>query len=214
MKTKAQAGYSLVELLVVLALVGLIAMAISGGIRFGVRVWERTETLVEGDELARGGQTMLRALFSHLYPRQRTSDDRADEDAFSGERSRVAFVAVMPPSFNVNGLARVVLTAEGDANAMALVVVYQGERGPSNTQKLKLFAGAKEIAFAFAEPSDGAVVWKDTWLEKTTMPALIRVRVTFSADARATWPDLIVRPLLDRDASCIFDPVSFDCRNG
>jgi prepilin-type N-terminal cleavage/methylation domain-containing protein len=64
-----QRGYSLVELVVVLALLGLISLAIAGSLRFGARVWERTEQEIGATETARGGHALLGTLLSHVYPR-------------------------------------------------------------------------------------------------------------------------------------------------
>lgn len=204
---RAQAGYSLVELLVVLALLGLIAVAISGGMRFGARVWERTEAAVANVEQARGGHAYLRNLLSHVYPRAASA---GQGEAFLGTRDRIAFLS--SPSGS-GGVARFVLRTQRVGTGIALILSQAAERGPAGEQENALLSGAKEIAFTYGEIKDGAVAWADDWQGRAELPALIRVRVIF-ADGRARWPDLIVRPRIDRAATCIYDPVSFDCRNG
>ncbi|MEE8085084.1 MAG: type II secretion system protein, partial [Alphaproteobacteria bacterium] len=42
-----QAGFTLLELMVSLALVGLLTMVLTGGIRFGARVWEASQVQAE-----------------------------------------------------------------------------------------------------------------------------------------------------------------------
>lgn len=207
---RGQAGYSLIELLIVLALLGLISLASAGSLRFGARVWERTEREIAATETARGGHALLGTLLSHLYPRAAAE---GSETAFDGSAERTTFLTDASSAFGAGGIARVTLSVKKERGAVALVLGFEAEEGASSAQEEVLFNGAERIAFAYAEIKDGTVVWADSWTGKTSFPALIRVRTTFPKGARA-WPDLIVRPRIDRAPNCIFDPVSFGCRNG
>jgi general secretion pathway protein J len=204
-----EAGYSLVELLVVLALLGLIAVAISGGMSFGTRAWERTESEVAGTEAARGGHTLLRNLLSRIYPRR---PGLADEGAaFTGDARRMEFAADAPSSDA--GVSRMALSIRQERDVFSLVL-EQGKGGGSDKSREDLvITGASRVGFSYAQVSDGMVVWNDTWQATDQIPALIRIRVSMPA-GRRPWPDLIVRPRIDRAANCIYDPVSFDCRRG
>ena len=205
-----QAGYSLIELVVVLALLSLISLAIAGSLRFGSRVWERTEQEIAATETARGGHALLGTLLTHLYPRAAAE---GSDTAFDGSVERMTFLTDASSIYGAGGIARVTLSLKTERGDVALVLSHQAEEGASAAEEEVLFGGAARIAFAYAEIKDGAVVWTDSWAGKTSFPALIRVRATFPKGAR-TWPDLIVRPRIDRAPNCIFDPVSFGCRNG
>ena len=214
MRARPQAGYSLIELLVVLALIGLMAIAMSGGIHFGARVWERTESDVEGGEIARSGHALLRSLLASVSPRQPDPNRKGEAPAFSGARDRITFLVAAPASLGALGVARVELTARRDGRVASLAISYRAERGPANAQQHIVLTGAREIVFSYARISGGALAWSDHWQLPGAVPALIRVRAAFPPGSGVSWPDLIVRPNLDRDAACIFDPVSFGCRHG
>jgi general secretion pathway protein J len=214
MPARLQAGYSLIELLVVLALMGLIAVAIAGGMRTGTAVWQRTEAAVEGGEVARGGHAVLRTLLSHIYPRRRDATQAEELTTFTGNRGRMEFVAVAPSSLSAPGLVRVALTAAHAGNSTSLSLSYRAEQGPNDERSDVLLSGAREITFAYAQLSDSDIVWRDDWQGQAAPPTLIRIRVAFPPGRGLNWPDLIVRPLIDKDAACIYDPVSFDCRHG
>jgi general secretion pathway protein J len=205
-----QRGYSLVELVIVLALLGLISLAIAGSLRFGARVWERTEQEIGATETARGGHALLGTLLSHVYPR--AAADGADA-AFDGAAGRMTFLTDASSAYGAGGIARVTLSVKGERGAVALVLAHEAETGGASAREEVLLGGAERIGFSYAEVKDGAIVWTDTWAGKTSFPALIRVRVAFAKGA-GRWPDLIVRPRIDRAPNCIFDPVSFGCRNG
>jgi len=209
-----QSGYSLIELLVVLALMGLIAVAMSGGIRFGAKVWERTGVQVEGLEQTQGAQALLRNLLSTVSPRL-FDPSNANEDAFVGNGQRMSFTAPMPPSLGQGGSARFNLTASRQDGATQLVIEWRPRHGARRESKQLLLRGAGTVAFAYATvDAAGAIAWTDTWAADAGTPALIRIRADFAQSGAIRWPDLIVRARIDRDSSCIFDPVSFECRRG
>ena len=207
-----EAGYTLVELLIVLALMGLISLAIAGGLRFGARTWEKTEQTVGASETARGGHAVLTSLLSRLYPR---TPDAAQPQAaaFEGGADRMTFLADAAAPFPAEGVARFTLAVRRDRGTSSLLLTQESERGPSAKVEEVLFDNAARIVFSYAEVGEGVVTWTDTWTGRERMPALIRVRVAFPPGA-GRWPDLIVRPAIDRAANCIYDPVSFECRRG
>lgn len=207
-------GYSLVELLVVLALMGLIAIAMSGGIRFGTRVWERTGVQVETLEQTQGAQILLRNLLSTVAPRL-FDPGTPNEDTFAGDRERMTFTAPLPPSLGGSGLARFTLSATRQGNTTQLQIAWQPRHGAQSQSKQLLLQGTGAIAFSYAAANPaGAIVWTDSWAADAGTPALIRIRADFAQFGAMRWPDLIVRARIDRDSSCIFDPVSFECRRG
>lgn len=209
MTMRDQAGYSLVELLVVLALLGLIAIAISGGMSFGARVWERTESEVARVETARGGHAYLRNLLSHVYPRVANEGQGL---AFAGSRDGVTFLS-LPATGDSAGVARMTLRLLRDGAGLSLVLEQANERGIGDKREDVLLRDAREVQFAYGEVTGGAIAWSDNWRDRSQLPTLIRVRIVFR-DARGRWPDLVVRPRIARPANCIYDAVSFACRNG
>lgn len=213
MRANREAGYSLVELLIVLALLGLISLAIAGGISFGTRVWERAEQEVSGAERANGGHALLRTLLANVYPRKSGEAGAEQHVAFEGSRDHMTFLVAASAQLGETGIARIALTVERDAGAATLTLSSHAETGGDGDRKVTLLAGAKEVSFAYAEIVDGALNWSDVWQSRGTLPALIRVRANLPPGA-SQWPDLVVRPRIDRAAGCIFDPVSFECRRG
>lgn len=205
-----QAGYSLIELVIVLALLSLISLAIAGSLRFGARVWERTEQEIAATETARGGHALLGTLLSHLYPRAAAE---GSDVAFDGTAERLTFLTDASSVYGAGGIARVTLSMKKERGAVALLLSHEAEEGASSAREEVLFGGAERIAFGYAAMKDGALIWTDVWADKTKLPALIRVRAVFPRGA-GNWPDLIVRPRIDRAPNCVFDPVSFGCRNG
>ena len=206
-------GYSLIELLVVLALFGIISITITGGIHFGTRVWERAQTTAEGSDRIRGTQNFLRTLIGRVYPRRRDTSDETAEPAFRGDAARLAFLSLAPDAVGDGMVTRVALEVQTSGEGYQLSLTRQGDSGQSVPRVL--LRDARHITFSFgAAQPNGEISWADTWDGSNGVPQLVRVRVAFDPKSNSAWPDLIVHPMIDRAADCIYDPVSFSCRHG
>lgn len=204
-------GYSLVELLVVVALMGIVAVTMSGGIQFGARVWERTGTTVEALEQAQGAQAQLREALSSVAP-SLFDPARPNDGAFVGGAEQMNFTTstTMLPGV---GSKRIVLNALRTGKTVSLQLTWRQERGARTEGRQTLLSGATNISFAYGSVApSGAIVWSDAWAADAGLPALIRIRARLGG--AASWPELIVRPQIDRAANCEFDPLSFECRHG
>jgi general secretion pathway protein J len=213
MNARTDAGYSLVELLVVLALIGFIAVAIAGGVRFGSRAWEKSGADVDTIERMNGAQNLLRALLQRIIPRDIDPNAPGDESLFAGARDTLAFTAASPSAFNANGLARFELSVTRAGNVQSLELSWQSANAAPTHQIL--VTGARDIAFSYAvKDKSGGLSWTDSWSGQSGAPALVMIRATYPDGAGRRWPELIVRPRISRDATCVYDPVSFSCRHG
>jgi hypothetical protein len=127
----------------------------------------------------------------------------------------MTFTAPLPASLGGSGLARFTLTASRLGNTTRLQIAWQPRHGAQSQSKQQLLQGAGAVAFSYAAANPaGTVVWTDSWAADAGTPALIRIRADFAQSGAMRWPDLIIRARIDRDSSCIFDPVSFECRRG
>jgi prepilin-type N-terminal cleavage/methylation domain-containing protein len=215
MMQRPDSGYSLVELLVVLALLGLMSLAMSGGMSFGARAWEKSGADVEALERMSGAQSLLRTLLQRVVPRTIDPNVAADPDLFTGTRDNLSFAAQSPSAFGAAGLARFQLRVLRDGRAQSLVLSWQSSSGNAARQQQILIEDARDIALAYAtRDQNGVVSWSETWTAQPGAPALVMVRASFADGKKFKWPDLIVRPRIARDPTCIYDPVSFDCRHG
>ncbi len=211
---RAHNGYTLVELLVVLALMALISLAMSGGIRFGARAWEKSGAQVEAMENLETTQALLRTLLQRIIPRDLDPGIPGDPDLFRGRRDKVSFTALTPSAIDRSGMARFELAVIEHQGQKKLRLSWSGMAGPAQPQTRILMTGASDISFAFATlDQTGVLVWREDWLDQSGAPALIRVRAKLPAGATFQWPDLMVRPRISREPSCIYDPVSFSCRH-
>lgn len=207
-------GYSLLELVIALALLGFIAVAMTGGIRFGARAWEVSEQKVESVERLEGAQNLLRSLLQRAVPRQLDPAFAVDLDLFRGTAEALTFTASAPSAFGAEGLTRFELRVEGDAPAQRLLLSWQGANGAAPAKTQELVAGAERIDIAYAvREQTGGLRWRDSWSDQSGAPVLVMIRALFPKSSNRRWPPLIVRTRITHDPLCLYNADTFGCVN-
>lgn len=214
MSERHQSGYSLAELLVVLALLGMIAVAMTGGMRFGTRIWERSQQLSEQHDALSGAQSLLRMVFQRVIPRDLDPGIPSDPYLFRASSQAMSFIAVSPSAVEASEVAKFEVLVSGKAGARSLHLVWSSLSGGRTRHARLLASGLEDVEFHYAIlDQDRNYVWRTDWVEQTGVPALIVIRAKAPAGTRASWPEFIVRPRISREPTCIYDPVSFGCRH-
>lgn len=204
-------GYSLLELVIALALLGFIAVAMSGGVRFGARAWEASEAKVAAIERVQGAQNLLRTLLQRAMPRELDPTFAVDLDLFRGTAGSLSFTATAPSAFGAEGLTRFDLRVEGEPGAQLLVLAWQGASTavPSKTQAL--IAGAEAITIAYGARDGDLLRWLDSWSDQSGAPQLVMIRAAFPPGSGRRWPPLIVRTRITQDPLCVYNADTFGC---
>lgn len=196
-------GYSLVELVVAMLLLGMIALAVESGLHFGTRVWERSQHTISSAQKIGTSQAVLRNLLSHSLPRL-----KGDYVTFLGEPSTLSFDVVPPQAFEAHGAAHVVLTMKRAGTNKALVLTMQSIVDLQSQKSATVVDHIKNLKFAYLDASDRVPIWLSYWRDRKRLPDAIRI----DSDNASEWPTLIVRPLIAQSANCTLDPVSMTCR--
>ncbi|MDH3240825.1 MAG: prepilin-type N-terminal cleavage/methylation domain-containing protein [Alphaproteobacteria bacterium] len=187
-------GFTLLELLVALALMGLIAVVLAGGLRFGARVWEASRDASDslGEIAAVRGFIRERAM--SVRPLRLRRPDGGVTGTLSGGRSDLRFVTLMPSYVSRGGLHHLALSAAGGGGLrLAWWPVGSSEDGPGSGRR-ELLAGATGLELSyFGAPGRGdGVAWREDWPDRQGLPRLISIKVRFPDDDPRVWPELIV----------------------
>uniref|UniRef100_B0T7N4 General secretion pathway protein J n=1 Tax=Caulobacter sp. (strain K31) TaxID=366602 RepID=B0T7N4_CAUSK len=207
------AGYTLIELLVALAVVGLLSLMLLTGLSRGNRTWIRMDhaaTRVEGVEAA---QALLRARLQHAWPATLYNMQPPGPD-FDGEATRLIFLAPPAARDGPGALRRFRLELEpsGDLVLASVSDVALTPRGPETRDVLLRGVQAISLNYFGAIEPDPTPHWRERWSQRPRMPSLVRVRLRFGAGDRRLWPDLIVHPLADMDTECVLVPATGGCK--
>ena len=200
---RASAGFTLLELLIAITLLGLLLAGLFGGLRLGARAWERSEERLEESARLQVVQNFLRERLAQAYPL--TAEDQTGRLrlAFEGTGDTLRFVTLMP-GYLGTGFAELLLAVDDRTGIENLVVQWRRfeltPQSDDEERQIKVLLEdieALEIAYYGALARGEPILWHEQWLDVMALPQLIRLRVIFAVDDRRYWPDLIVRPMTD-----------------
>jgi general secretion pathway protein J len=216
-----QRGFTLIEVLVSLALMSMLATLLISSLELGGHTWQRVTreaTNMEEIELA---QDFLRQRFSSIYPDRGNAPSASVSNSggfVSGVGNAIGFSGFAPNSADA-GLLRYEI-AMSTSEPGCLEVRYRSARAGLTTSAAadwsheRLVSHVAGLSIQFLEkPSGLPGRWVDHWNDTTHLPRLIRIDVSFAREDRRRWPPLYVEPRIDTNTNCLFDRVIRRCRN-
>lgn len=195
-------GFTLVELLVTMALIGLISLALFGGLRFGARAWETGVARGERASEVEVAQGLLRRQLQQLIFQTATPDPGGEPD-FVGEEESITFLAPSPSQFSLGGLYAFGLSIERAGRNFDLVLTWRLHRAgrpplrdDEEAEQRTLIEGVTglELAYFGARDQNRLEDWHDRWEDLPDPPRLVSIKVSFPENDERTWPELIVAP--------------------
>ena len=207
------AGFTLVELLVSMTLLGMLSLVLFSGLHFGRSVWQASETKTAAVDRIRAFQATLATELARAYPEiDQTNAGEAAKVKFEGEKDRVSFLTPSPANSGL--LVQTTLRPELIGDRLHLIEARQLElsraRGEATTNAHLPAISSVHLSYFGSVKDNEAPDWHDSWSNQAKLPDLVRVQVTFD-DHRLAWPDLIVKPRVEADVTCTFDPLARAC---
>lgn len=205
-KYNAQRGFTLLELLIALTLLGLILVLLFGGLRLSVRSWDSVQKQVDTLNSVRSVEGFLRRELERVYP-YRWKAGPTPGFAFVGERHKLSFVAPLPSRIGAGGLYAIAMELEQTSSGRRLT--WKHLPVDAQMRDFSTVAPVKEMQLVGAELNSvddiwlsyfgreteaAAPRWMDRWESAVTMPMLIRIQVRFADGSE--WPDFMVAPML------------------
>lgn len=200
----SQRGMTLLELLIALTLLGLITVALSGGLRLGKQAWLAADDFEASTARVVAAQRLLRGLISSL-PRPGIAESAiSDSDGLSGTAEQIRFTGRLPRAAGLDGLFHIEIGLAPDGGEQALVARWwppgADDEGLDASEQLALLSGVKSIRWRYLE-ADAASArhrWRESWSDGDILPALISLDVEFASPPDLVWPRLVVAPRTSR----------------
>ncbi len=192
----SESGLTLVELLVVLALVALLGGLSAAALRSASSAWQQVILYDSNTEELLAIDRVTRNLFSQIFP-QKLDTWSQGTIRFVGTANQMQFLGSLPERFGAEDVVSYSVGFTGDGT---LRLAWHLDRDtPSGRQSLapdtkeEVIANVSEGAFSyFGTTVDAAAHWQEDWQNQTRLPQLIRVRFVW----HRRQEELVVAPLL------------------
>jgi len=216
-----QRGFTLLELLIGMTLLGFILALLFGGFRLASNSWDAVNARIEETADNQLGRSFLRRVLSQVQP-IRWPKGLNQPIACSGDRTRLVAIAPLTVQSGGGGLRAFELSIEpGDKNDGPYRLVlrqapldYEAEQFSdvlADTETRVVLAGIVSGAFAYygpEKPRESQPAWTDTWVNPEQIPQLIGLHLRASDPG---WADVVVAPMLGGNG-CNWDSFYKRCR--
>ncbi|WP_316205380.1 prepilin-type N-terminal cleavage/methylation domain-containing protein [Bradyrhizobium sp. SZCCHNS3004] len=208
------AGYTLVEVLVALALFSLLTVLLFDNVKFGLQAWRSASARAEAFQREVAAQDVLRRLIGNLYPMMLGEGSVQRRIDFDGQAESLEFLSHAPAVSGGAGRFRYKLFADRKQNRVDLVLQSRPELAVSqDPERTLLVSNIDRIEFSYAGRAAGTdnPGWSSRWQEQSEIPSLIMVRVVMHAGDGRTWPELLIAPRVRADVGCVYDALTMRC---
>jgi prepilin-type N-terminal cleavage/methylation domain-containing protein len=183
------AGFTLLELLVAFAILGLLVVGLVQGTRFGLDAWSRQASVLGG---AQDLDAVDRTVRSLLAPP--AAGVAASGPGLVGRPDRLQLDGLLPRAIALaDRAARIQLAVDGDRHLMIgwTMHLVDARTGARPTGTIALVDNVERISFGYW----GGTGWQTQWTGHG-MPMLIRMHLEFAEGDPRRWPDFVVATVL------------------
>ena len=194
-----QSGFTLLEILVALVVLGFLMVGLTQGVRAGLTMWgAQTRRVGETADLDAGARVLRRLVSGiSLHSPGGIFLGASSTEKFEARPDSLTFVGDLPTGFGTTRRADITL----ELHEGRLVLRWTPRRHELSTApppepiETELIRRVERLDLAYwgAPSPDQPAGWQSRW-DGRDVPELIRVRLGFAKGDRRRWPDLITAP--------------------
>ena len=199
--TGRQSGFTLIEMLVVMVVLGFLVVALTQGVRAGLALWHaQQQRLGQTADLDASARVLRGLLTGIAAPTPGGFGPGASPGGnIKGDASHLDFVGDLPTGLGTTRRADIAV----ELKDKRLVLRWTPDPHeipfgpPAKPTVTELIAGVTRLNIAYwgAPATDQPAAWQSRW-DGPAPPQLIRIGLVFAKGDRRHWPAMIVAPVL------------------
>jgi general secretion pathway protein J len=203
--TAAARGFTLVELVIALSILGVLSLLLVNGLRLATRTWDAVEQRTTDAHQGHLIAIFLQRQIELAQPLRVSRDASPKHISFVGQHHALRFVAPLPGHLGAGGMYWFALGLADGGTSQRLVLSYwlfqreDWERfGAADAEQAVLLEGVKNLQLEYLEPAtaEAPARWVSNWEPEDRLPRLIRVQITTVSTSGMPWQEFLVAPKL------------------
>lgn len=188
------AGFTLVEILVVMTLMSVVMLALGAAMRTIAQTEERVDQRLQRADEMRVATSFLASTLGRISPRRSSAPTAVGGSLalFSAAPAEVMWVGVMPARYGAGGRYFFRLGLERQADGANMVIRFAPWTGAgvfpawAGADSRVLVRGVTGLGMDYAQP-DGS--WRSDWADPQLLPGRIRISLRTQV---LEWPQIII----------------------
>ncbi len=198
------AGFTLLELLITITLLGIVVLIVSGALRIGVRAWEKGSEKTAGIQPVRVVLELMKRQLSSALPYE-IEQEGETYLLFSGDEKQLQFVGILS-LLNQQNPGNVVVTYRVRDVEEGMMLEFKEENTAvfnnssdgrlEDTETWWPFSENIEkfsIEYAGELNPDGEIIWEASWNSRERKALPVAVKLTMAVEKGSLPIDLVVR---------------------
>ena len=194
-----QRGFTLLEVLVTLVVLGLLMVTLSEGLRAGLKAWALGGRMGLQSSGLEATDHALRQLIERASP----ENARSHDGGLSGNAHSLSFTTTLPEGYGAPATHEADVTLLlGEGHRLELLWRPHYSRWivtPPPPAAITLVEGVQQLDLGYWQPGTGPQQghWLTNW-STLPLPPLVRLRIIFPPGDERRWPDIVVAPMQER----------------
>ncbi|MDH3788308.1 MAG: prepilin-type N-terminal cleavage/methylation domain-containing protein [Xanthomonadales bacterium] len=204
---KRNGGFTLVEILLALTLMGMLLGLAYGGLRASTRATDKGQAVLEESGRIRMAHQFVRKQINQMIPLGFIDEQLQQRTVFMGDRDKIRFVAPMPGYLGFGGpqVQELAIVQGKDGSELVLShALLQGyeesllfERDPI---LLMDHIESAEFAFLGRDETGELTPWLNRWDTPEILPLAVTLEIEFTEKVYIKWPPLTAAIRIDASA--------------
>ena len=179
----AQSGFTLLELLVSIVLIGMIIAIVGSAMRLSYRSLDKGEKKAITQERLKVSLGLMDAQLQSEIPLKATGEiiEGANQYQFEGKKDSIKFASNYSLMGGQKGYVIVAYRVEAGADEKRILFVQENTIGMENQKEVKLLEGFEDIHFEFflKDALEAQSQWVEEWTDDMNFPQKVRIHLAW-----------------------------------